>query len=235
MNWKYDEYVLTGTDYTDEAQVRQYDERMGGFRDFAAENARALEALSVQPGRRVLDIGCGTGRFALAAAAAGAEVVALDISEPMLGYARTRAVEEGLTNIRFEKSGFLDVTPELGVFYAVHSSLVLHHLPDFWKQIALCNIAAVLKKGGGFFLRDVVFSLRLEKYAQTVSFEIEALRAKGGEAMGGAFARHVAREYSTWDWIMEEMVYRAGLMPEAADYGDSFIAEYVCRKVEMPV
>ena len=38
----------------------------------------------------------------------------------------------------------------------VISNAVLHHLPDFWKLVALRNINSFLKPGGKFFLFDVV-------------------------------------------------------------------------------
>lgn len=44
-----------------------------------------LRVLDVQPGERVLDMGCGTGQIALALAERGADVVAADFSEGMLG------------------------------------------------------------------------------------------------------------------------------------------------------
>ena len=44
------------------------------------------------------------------------------------------------------------------------------------------------------------------------------------------FSNHVRNEYSTFDWVMEEMLYRAGFDIESADYGENFMAVYVCRK-----
>jgi SAM-dependent methyltransferase len=44
-------------------------------------------------GKKVLDIGCGTGRYALAFAEAGAEVVGIDISENMIAYANENVQE----------------------------------------------------------------------------------------------------------------------------------------------
>ncbi|MDP2918915.1 MAG: methyltransferase domain-containing protein [Dehalococcoidia bacterium] len=48
------------------------------------------ELLSPEPGEKVLDAGCGTGVFTLDVLAAGARVVGLDISGPMLGIARKK-------------------------------------------------------------------------------------------------------------------------------------------------
>src|SRR5262245_4700269 len=50
----------------------------------------------VLPGMAVLDVGCGTGFTSLALAQAGAKVVGVDISKPMLGLARQRAAKAGL-------------------------------------------------------------------------------------------------------------------------------------------
>jgi SAM-dependent methyltransferase len=54
--------------------------------------ARLIDALGLAPGERVLDVGCGCGDLALAAADAGARVVGIDVSEPMLARARARAL-----------------------------------------------------------------------------------------------------------------------------------------------
>jgi ubiquinone/menaquinone biosynthesis C-methylase UbiE len=56
----------------------------------------AVEALDVRPGQRVLDVGCGTGNAALAAARAGASAVGVDVAPRLLEVARRRAEAEGL-------------------------------------------------------------------------------------------------------------------------------------------
>jgi SAM-dependent methyltransferase len=56
-------------------------------------NDALLDALDPQPGERVLDVGCGFGSTALAAAARGAEVHGVDISPPMIERARQRAAD----------------------------------------------------------------------------------------------------------------------------------------------
>jgi malonyl-CoA O-methyltransferase len=52
-------------------------------------------------GRRVLDVGCGTGRYALPLAARGAEVTAIDFSEGMLARARAKAAATPSAAVRF--------------------------------------------------------------------------------------------------------------------------------------
>jgi len=59
----------------------------------------ALGTLSVVPGERVLDVGCGCGGTALRIAELGGEVTGVDISAPMLARARERA--EGRRGIEF--------------------------------------------------------------------------------------------------------------------------------------
>lgn len=83
-DWQWDELQQVGTDYTDLAQVRAYDERMAVFREVGAENREMLGQLGLPRGAAVLEIGCGTGRFARAAAAAGMVVTAIDVSAIML-------------------------------------------------------------------------------------------------------------------------------------------------------
>ena len=60
---------------------------------------RLLEAATLEPGERVLDVGCGNGAVSLEAARAvgpGGRVTGLDLSAPMLGLARRRAEEQGI-------------------------------------------------------------------------------------------------------------------------------------------
>ena len=76
-NWDLGEYERTA-------------ERLAPAADVAAE------ALAASAGHRIVDVGCGTGNAALAAARMGASVVGVDVSERLLGVARDRARAEDL-------------------------------------------------------------------------------------------------------------------------------------------
>jgi ubiquinone/menaquinone biosynthesis C-methylase UbiE len=63
--------------------------------------ARLVHAAGVDPGDRVLDVGCGTGNAALTARRAGADVVGVDLARPMLELARDSAVVAGYDDIEW--------------------------------------------------------------------------------------------------------------------------------------
>lgn len=223
--WQWNEIQQVGTDYADVEEVAQYDARMATFRDVESENRGILEKLALPPESRVLEIGCGTGRFARAAAAAGHQVTAVDVSPVMLDYVAQKAREEGLEGIATQHAGFLTMDLPEGHFDAVVSTACLHHLPDLWKLMALENVYRVLKPGGQFFLGDVVFSdspgQSPEKFDEFIDGLPEAIRP-------GA-AQHVAQEYSTLDWIMEGLLQRAGFEILSMQPAPASFIIYHCR------
>lgn len=62
----------------------------------AEKNARLLSGVGVRPGMRILEIGCGWGGLAAAAARHGAAVTAITLSEAQFAYARERMARQGL-------------------------------------------------------------------------------------------------------------------------------------------
>src|SRR5262245_31211574 len=75
-------------------------------RAISEHHGRLLAAAAIEPAEHVLDIGCGNGqttRDAARAARAG-RALGVDLSAPMLDYARRRAAAEGVTNVAFEQA-----------------------------------------------------------------------------------------------------------------------------------
>jgi ubiquinone/menaquinone biosynthesis C-methylase UbiE len=215
-DWQYNEFQQTGTDYAAADQVAIYDETHADFRDVTAEFNRALDALDPQPGQAIVDFGAGTGDFALLAAARGLNVIAVDISQAMLDTARAKAVEAGIGDrVRFVHSGFLNYQHEGAPADFIHTSYALHHLPDFWKALALQNIRSALAPHGKLYLQDAIVSE--DKPVEDINDFITFLHASGGDFLRDDAILHFQTEYSTYDWIMEGLLDRAGFKIESKD------------------
>src|SRR5262245_14703 len=98
-----------------------------------------LSMLGVKKGWRVAHHGCGNGVLACEAALMGAEVDAVDISPAMLALAELHARNRRVP-IRTQSSGLLSFAYEPNSYNLIVSEFTLHHLPDFWKAVALSRI-----------------------------------------------------------------------------------------------
>ena len=130
-----------------------------------------VDALRLEPGMRVLDVGCGPGRHSLSLARRGYEVVGIDHSAEFVRLARDAAAEQGLPAATFECADVRD----------------LGHAGEFDATICLCQggfgllggrdetdvfgrIAATLRPGG-----------RLAISAFSAAFSVRHLEPEAGE------------------------------------------------------
>ncbi len=225
QEWQYDEYRQVGKDYSQTAEVEAYDSSHAQFRDVDAENSATLAKLGLNADASVLDIGCGTGAFAIAAAKQCRKVVGIDVSQAMLDRARSNGPAASL---EFMLAGYLDFDFPDESFDVVTSSFCLHHLPDYWKGIALARIGRCLTERGVFFLRDVV--MPDEGATESVSAFIERQEKLGGEFLKNDAIGHFRDEFSTYDWVMRGLIERAGFTIEKVDTMGGVVREYFCRK-----
>ncbi len=227
--WQYDESVQVGTDYRDEKEVRAYDRYMQKLRDVDKEAKEIAKALAVGPDFTVWEIGTGTGECALAIASQVEFVYATDVSPVMLEYACRKAEQRQISNVRFEKGGFLSgFRPDRPVDGIV-TQLALHHLPDFWKARAMDGLARGLRPGGRLYLRDVVFPSAIDNHDAFFRTAIEEVKAKAGDEVAEQTIQHIKEEFSTLDWILEGMMTRSGLRIIEKG-GQGFLWVYVCEK-----
>lgn len=100
------------------------------------------ELLRATAGTTLLDVGCGTGDLALAAAARGLRVTAVDPDPDMVEV--TRGVVHG-TDVSVHRAGL----PHLGlapVHDTVVANFVVNHVPDPWAAVR--GLAAAARPGG---------------------------------------------------------------------------------------
>ena len=227
-SWQYDEFKQVGVDYEDSAEVEAYDSRHAQFRDVDAECTSILDALSVTPQSVVIEFGTGTGAFAIHAAKRCASVYAVDVSGPMLEFVQRRADNAGLNNITFCHGGFLTYEHNGILGDALVTSMAFHHLPDFWKGIALHRMNGMLRPGGLMYIHDVVF---VQADAETnISRWIDQLGEIGGTQLRDEVAAHVREEFSTFDWIMDGLIERAGFRILSKEMVEGVIGTYLCEK-----
>ena len=101
---------------------------------------------------RALDAGCGTGMHTELLAERCNEVLAVDVSVPMLDYASTHRAPG---NVRYEQRDLHEVTPgQDGPFDVLLCAYTLHHVPDF--VTALEHLRSLARPGGTVLLVDVV-------------------------------------------------------------------------------
>jgi 2-polyprenyl-3-methyl-5-hydroxy-6-metoxy-1,4-benzoquinol methylase len=131
----------------------------GGERhDYALLRGRKLEdprlaavhaLAAVQPGGRVLDLGCGRGELARAFARDGAVVTAVDYSPHAIALARTTAEDASVRFVCADATAFEDAG---GYDVAVASGLAEHLAPDELTRL-FRNVAAMLHPAGSLVLR----------------------------------------------------------------------------------
>ena len=127
--WQFDEGDHPGADFDSEADI--YDGQMGKVRNVQGKIQEILSYLNLKPDQVVLEMGTGTGEFALAASKLCSKVLAADISVPMLQYAERKARALDIKNIDFIQGGLLTYEHRGPKVDVVVAQLALHHLPDF--------------------------------------------------------------------------------------------------------
>lgn len=228
-SWMLDEMAHAGPEHLDAAFITGYDRKQGypdPAGDIAAFQAHGLGRESV-----VVDLGAGTGQFALAAARHFGRVVAVDVSPAML--AATRAKAAGMSappTIDYVQAGYLSYSPAAPVD-GVYTRNALHQVPDFWKAIALTRIAAMLKPGGVLRLRDLVYDFRPGEAPEVFDGWFRA--AATDPALGytaADYAEHIRTEYSPFRWLLEPMLAAAGFEIADVAYERRLYGAYTCVK-----
>lgn len=221
-----------------DALAPDYDRLRPAGEGWAALTDRTLTAL--EGSRRLLDLGCGTGRFAvLAAERLGARVWGVDRSAEMLREARARP---GAAAVGWKQADATSLPFKDGWFDAVHSHLVLHLVDDL--PAAVAEVRRVLAPRGrvvvgtfaaehfrGFFLNPYFPSIPeidLARFPDPDALCAELAAAGFAEAGVERFDQPVTAEsadvlervrgrYISTLRLLDEDEYRAGLSRLEAD------------------
>jgi len=224
-DWRYDEFKQLAVDFADPEEARVFEAKHPSDPTVARE---ALEGIGVGEGTVLVDMGCATGWFTLEAAKLGADAHGVDSSAAMVELARAKARDAGV-DATFHHAGFLSYEHAGPPPDFVVTRFVLHHMPDFWKSIAIGRIAKMLRPGGHLYYRDMTYSFEPDDYeAALARWMVESPKRCGysQEEMYG----HIRDEYTTYAWIIEGMLERAGFdIVRRELFPIPLQAEYLCR------
>jgi SAM-dependent methyltransferase len=174
--------------------------------------ARYLSGRAPGPGARLLDFGCGSGRWFRFFAERGYRYSGVDVSPEMLSIARRLHPTASFENV--EEDGRIPFPDQ--TFDAAFSVAVIHHNPYERQEAIADELARVLRPGGHLVLfeglglrregRDMVLPRPLEDWDDLLS------------RRGFHLRRWHGARYGVLRWVSEKIAARTGLRPPAKPY-----------------
>ncbi|TYQ15200.1 UNVERIFIED_CONTAM: ubiquinone/menaquinone biosynthesis C-methylase UbiE [Acetivibrio alkalicellulosi] len=233
-NWIYDEYKHCGVDYSKEEHADEYDREHQSFRDYEKEFNSMIEFLGLSNTQElsVIDLGCGTGATSIFATEQFKKVYGVDVSDVMIHQAKKKLSNKFSGNIEFINAGFLTYNHKDEPVDLLITKAAFHHLPDFWKQIALLKMNKMIKKDGILYIFDVVFDFQANDYKDRIDKWVFNFEKNAGQKFREEVETHIRDEHSTFKWILDGMIERAGFRIENCKSNDKFITEYHCIKIK---
>jgi len=127
--------------------------------------------------------------------------------------------------------GFLSYQHGGALVDGVYTRNALHHLPDFWKGLALDRIAGIMRPGGVLRLHDLIYDFQPTEADNVIE---RWLKGAGDDPARGYtredFERHIRTEFSTFRWLLEPMLANTGFHIVTADFIGSVYGAYTCIK-----
>ena len=230
-DWYIDEFAHAGEEHLDPEYVAMYDRKS---QTDPTEDLALFQELGMNDKSVLVDLGAGTGVFALAAAPLCGRVVAVDVSPAMLDYVSTKAEALSLHNVEVVRAGLLTYEHQGAPVDFVYSRNVLHHLPDFWKAFSLQRIANMLRPGGVLRLHDLVYSFNPDETEDVFDawFSHAAARPEDGWTRA-EYETHVRTEYSTFSWLLEPILEHSGFENKEVSHRPARVySAYTCVKLK---
>ncbi|WP_010163912.1 SAM-dependent methyltransferase [Sphingomonas sp. PAMC 26617] len=158
----------------------------------ARKNDAILDRLKLSPGQTVLEIGCGWGGFAEAAARRGLRVDAITLSSEQERAVNDRIAEAGLSGVTVSRTDYRDVS---GQYDGIASIEMVEAVgQDYWGTY-LAAIARVLKPGGRAAIQYITIDDAIfEAYAANVDF-IQRFVFPGGMLLSQSRFRALAETH----------------------------------------
>lgn len=140
---------------------------------------RALALVGIHQGARILDIGCGTGRWLRRYENLGLDATGIDATPPMLHLARERKTTAPVVAGEAQRLPFSNAQ-----FDCVSDITVTQHIPASLQTQALGEMARVLKPGGRMILMELIRGVGPHIFPRTAANWIEQGTSCGLKLLG---------------------------------------------------
>ena len=146
---------------------------------------RLREILEPKPGERLLEVGAGTGYYALPVAewlAPGGQLDVLDVQQEMLDHTMRRAAEHGIDNITPARSDARELPYPDDSFDGAYLVTVLGEIPD--QDAALRELRRVVRPGGRIVVGELFGDPHMVTHA-SLARRAEAAGLRVDRKLGG--------------------------------------------------
>jgi len=149
------------------------DPQSASFDDLAAAQQckyqRMLDLIAARPGDRILEIGCGWGGFALAAARRGLQVTGITLSQEQLAYARARVLQAGVQHlVELRLQDYRDADQS---FDHVVSIEMMEAVGEAYWETYFATLKRCVRPGGRIALQVITIDeARFDSYRSTPDF-----------------------------------------------------------------
>jgi ubiquinone/menaquinone biosynthesis C-methylase UbiE len=167
-------------------------------RGLEALAAWMLDAISIKPGSRAVDVGCGPiGIMNLLSARVGSKgiVVGVEREPRFIDMAEAEIQERALRNVRVIRADALQTGLEKNAYDVVHERLILINLPPAAQDALLVEMFSLLKPGGVIALQEFDSASYVcypphASWSRLLSIWNDAFQATGGDEFVGRSLAH---------------------------------------------
>lgn len=145
------------------------------------EEGRALQALEIEPGQRVLEIGTGSGFLAACMAGLGAHVVTVEIHAELAESAAGRLAERGIDQVEVVRADALSEFSPDGLFDVVVITGSSRQVPEMFQSWVGPEGRLFAVRGDSPAMEAVCLSHRGERWSEESLFETDLPRLIGAE------------------------------------------------------
>jgi SAM-dependent methyltransferase len=177
---------------------------------------RALKIAQIPPRSRILDVGCGTGRWVRRYEQLGLRPTGLDATPGMLRIARRHSMGAALSAGEAHRLPFADA-----VFDGVSDVTVVQHIPTAAQPEAISEMMRVLKPGGCLILMELIRGTGLHIFPRAPQDWIQVVTSSGSTLVGW-FGQEFLLPDRLLSWTVTTLTSRRGNRPSAASLPTDF-------------